>query len=234
MLFKSRPTAGGETGNDSEPDSKVSAAPTRTDGDIDETPVATSVAPTGRPQTECGDDGDDDTAALDDEAVKRARQIRWSRLLTFVMVPVLALLLAATAGFFKWQAASMSASATARIQSIQAAKDTTVALLSYQPDTAEKELGAAAERLTGSFKKDYQDLIKKVVIPGAKEQHISTTATVSGAASVSATPNHAVVLVFVDQTTTVGNNPPSDLVSTVRVTMDEVNNRWLMSGFDPV
>ena len=43
-----------------------------------------------------------------------------------------------------------------------------------------------------------------MVIPGAKEKQISAVATVPAAASVSAEPNHAVVLVFVNQTVVVG------------------------------
>jgi len=43
-----------------------------------------------------------------------------------------------------------------------------------------------------------------------------------------------VVLVFVDQTTTIGNDAPSQSTSSVRVTLDKVDGRWLISQFDPV
>ena len=61
-------------------------------------------------------------------------------------------------------------------------------LLSYQPDTVDKDLGAARDRLTGAFKDSYTQLIHDVVIPGAKKQRIAAVATVPAAASVSATP----------------------------------------------
>jgi len=51
---------------------------------------------------------------------------------------------------------------------------------------------------------------------------------------VSATPNHAVTLLFVNQTAVVDKDPPSDSTTSVRVTMDKVAGRWLISGFDPV
>jgi Mce-associated membrane protein len=57
---------------------------------------------------------------------------------------------------------------------------------------------------------------------------------VPDAASVSATENHAVVLVFVNQTTTIGTDAPTASTSTVRVTLDKVDDRWLISQFDPV
>lgn len=158
---------------------------------------------------------------------------RWSRIIVFIVLPMVALAFASLAGFLKWEDGSLRASELARMQSVQAAKDTTVALLSYQPDTAEKELGAAAQLLTGSFKNDFNDLIGKVVIPGSKQQRISTTATIPGAASISATANHAVVLLYVNQSTVVGSGPPTDLQSTVRVMLDKVGDRWLISEFTP-
>ena len=107
-------------------------------------------------------------------------------------------------------------------------------MLSYKPDTVEQQLTAARDRLTGSFRNEYTDLTNNVVIPGAKQKQISAVANVPEAASVSANPGHAVVLVFVDQTVTVGNDVPTDTASSVRVTLDKVGDRWLISQFDPV
>ncbi len=53
-------------------------------------------------------------------------------------------------------------------------------------------------------------------------------------ASVSANPGHVVVLLFVNQTVTVGTSVPTATASSVRVTLDKVGDRWLISGFDPV
>jgi Mce-associated membrane protein len=73
---------------------------------------------------------------------------------------------------------------------------------------------------------------RDVLIPNSKEKQVSAVARVPAAASVSASENHAVVLVFVDQTVTVGTSPPADAASSVRVTLDKVGERWLISGFD--
>jgi Mce-associated membrane protein len=51
---------------------------------------------------------------------------------------------------------------------------------------------------------------------------------------VSADPNHEVVLVFVNQTTILGNSAPAYTASSVRVMLDKIDGRWLISGFDPV
>jgi Mce-associated membrane protein len=164
----------------------------------------------------------------------RWRRITWSRVLAFAVLPLLAVVIAAGAGFLKWQDAWVRGSKVAGIESVAAAKDSTVALLSYQPDTVERDLRAARDRLTGSFKDSYTQLIQDVVIPGAKKQHISAVAVVPAAASVSATPSHAVALLFVDQTVAVGNDAPTGTSSIVRVTMDKTGGRWLISAFDPI
>jgi len=181
--------------------------------------------------SEQDDAGEKDEAG---EPAKAKRRISWSQVVAYGVLPALALLLAGAAGFLKWQDSSARASQIARIESVAAAKDSTIALLSYKADTVEKDLDAGKSRLTGAFRDSYTQLINDVVIPGAKKDHISTTATVPSAASVSATPTHAVVLLFVDQTAVIDKSPPSDTASSVRVTMDKVNGRWLISGFDPV
>jgi Mce-associated membrane protein len=183
---------------------------------------------------EASSEGAETEEAEDVEPQARWRQIKWSRVLAFGVLPVLALVIAAAAGFLKWQDAWVRGSGAAGIESVAAAKDSTVALLSYQPDTVDKDLAAARDRLTGKFEDSYTQLVHDVVIPGAKKDHIAAVATVPAAASVSATPRHAVVLVFVDQTVTVGNDAPTETSSIVRVTMDNIGGRWLISAFDPV
>lgn len=168
------------------------------------------------------------------ESPIRRRRIKWSRVTVFGVLPIVAMLIAAAAGYLKWQDSWIRGSQVADIESVAAAKDSSVAILSYQPDSVDKDLGAARDRLTGKFKDSYTQLIHDVVIPGAKHNHISAIATVPAAASVSATPDRAVALVFVNQTVTVGNDAPTDTASTVRVTLDKRGGRWLISSFDPI
>jgi Mce-associated membrane protein len=166
------------------------------------------------------------------ETVDRA--INWPRVLVYGVLPGLALILAMTAGFMKWQDSSVRDSDFAAVESVQAAKDSTVALLSYRSDTVERDLTAARDRTTGAFRDSYTDLTEKVVIPGSKQKQIATTVTIPAATSVSADPNHAVVLVFVNQAVTMGKDNPTNGQSSIRVTMDKVGDRWLVSGFDAV
>ncbi|MEZ0365970.1 hypothetical protein ACAG26_20015 [Mycobacterium sp. pUA109] len=178
----------------------------------------------------------DDADVVEEEPAPAERPARfsWRRLLAQGLLPGLALIVAVAAGYLKWWDDSARLSEQAAAQSVRAATDSTVAILSYRPDTVDTALMAAADRLTGTFRDQYRQLINDVVVPGAKQQHIAAVATVPAAASVSATTAHAVVLVFVNQTTTIGDNPPSNTASSVRVTLDKVHDRWLISQFDPV
>jgi Mce-associated membrane protein len=175
-----------------------------------------------------------DEASEAAETEKPKRQINWSRVFAFGVLPAVALVLAMAAGFLKWQDNSVRNSEVAGVESVQAAKDTTIAMLSYKPDTVEQQLSAARDLLTGEFRDSYTSLTNDVVIPGAKEKQVSAVASVPAAASVSADPDHAVVLVFVNQTVAVGQDAPTDTASSVRVELDKVGDRWLISKFDPV
>jgi len=170
----------------------------------------------------------------DEQPTGLTGHVRWSRAIAYGVLPGLALLLASAAGFLKWQDASVRDAQVAGAESVRAATDSTIALLSYKPDTVEKDLGAARGRLTGTFLNAYTSLTHDVVIPGAKQKQISAVATVPTAASVRATENHAVVLLFVNQSVIVGQDAPTSTASSVRVTLEKAGGRWLISQFDPV
>jgi Mce-associated membrane protein len=158
----------------------------------------------------------------------------FAKVVAFGILPALALLLAAAAGYLKWQDDSVRTAEIAAIETMQVAKDSTVKMLSYKPDTVAEDLGSARDLLTGDFKDSYTELVEKTVIPGAQEQKISAVANVPAVSSISATPDHAEALVFVNQTVIIGDGAPTATASSVKVTLDKVDGRWLISGFDPV
>ena len=206
---------------------------TATEESVDKTDKADEADKSDEP-TETADE-----ASVSAEPEKPKRRIQWARVFAFGVLPAVALLLAMGAGYLKWMDNSArvdditNAESPAR-QAMQAAKDSTIALLSYKPDTVEQQLTAARDLLTGDFRDSYTSLTNDVVIPGAKQKQISAVATVPAMASASANSNHAVVLVFVNQTVVVGQDAPTDTASSVRVTLDKVGGRWLISKFDPV
>ena len=174
-----------------------------------------------------------DDAAVAEEAPRRSR-VDWGRVAAYGLLPALALILALAAGFLKYVDNSVRESATARAESMQAASASTIALLSYTPDKVEQQLNDARSLLTGDFLDSYTSLINQVVIPGAKQQQISAVATVPKVGSISADPNEAVALVFVNQAVTVGADAPTSKASSVRVTLEKTGDKWLISEFAPV
>jgi Mce-associated membrane protein len=189
---------------------------------------------------------DEPTEVVDEESPEPAeaegtpkRGIQWARVFAYEVLPVVALLLAMGAGYLKWMNNSagvddINNTKSPAWQAMQTAKDSTIAMLSYKPDTVDQQLNAARDLLTGDFRNSYTSLITDVVIPGAKQKQISAVATVPAVASVTADPHHAVVLVFVNQTVVVGQDAPTDTASSVRVTLEKTGDRWLISKFDPV
>ena len=148
-----------------------------------------------------------------------------------------AIALGAGTGVLQWQAHTHSDENAARTESLQAARDTTAAILSYTADTVDTDLAARTGRLTGGFLDEYTTLMNTQVIPSAKQGNVTAVAQVAGAASVSVTTSRAVTLVFVDQTVTrAGGGAAGPVRSTfsVRVTLDRIADRWLVSEFRPV
>ncbi|MDT5338425.1 MAG: Mce-associated rane protein [Mycobacterium sp.] len=174
----------------------------------------------------------DEPGVVDDS--QRRSRVDWTRITAYGVLPALALILAMAAGFLKYVDNSVREDALARSQSMQAATAGTIALLSYTPDKVDRQLNDARGLLTGEFLDSYTSLINEVVIPGAKQQQISAVATVPKAGSVSADPRHAVVLLFVNQVVVVGSDAPTNTASSVRVTVDKVGGKWLISEFTPV
>jgi Mce-associated membrane protein len=159
-------------------------------------------------------------------------RVNWPRVLVYGILPGLVLLLALAAGFLKWKDSSVRNADLIRSQSVTAARDSAVAVLSFRFGTVDSDVAAARERLTGEFRDTYAKVTQQTLIPDAKERHVIATATVPAAAAESTTENHAVVLLFVNQTVRIGDSRPTDSASSVRVTLDKVGERWLISGFD--
>ncbi len=116
-----------------------------------------------------------------------------------------------------------------------AASDGTVALLSYSPDSLDKDFAAAKSHLSGDFLSYYNQFTEQIVAPAAKQKSLKTNARVLGAAVQELRPDSAVVLVLVDQSTTSKDNPdPAMASSSVLVSLTRVNGKWLITKFDPV
>jgi Mce-associated membrane protein len=125
--------------------------------------------------------------------------------------------------------------AAAAKAAITAASEGTVAILSYSPDTFERDFSSAKSRLTGDFLSYYSQFTQEIVGPAAKQKSVKSSAVVVRAAASEMHPDSAVVLVFINQSTVSADRPePALTSSSVLVTVTKASDKWLISSFSPV
>jgi Mce-associated membrane protein len=182
-------------------------------------------------------DAADDSA---EEAVCSGRdEPRARRRVKVVPVILISLLLISGGGaawlYFKQYRPDKQTDASVASAVINAASEGTVALLSYSPDSLDKDFAAAKSHLSGDFLSYYNQFTEQIVAPAAKQKSLKTKARVLGAGVSELRPGSAVVLVLVDQSTTSKDNPdPAMASSSVLVSLARVNGTWLITKFDPV
>jgi Mce-associated membrane protein len=187
-------------------------------------------------ETEKVKDESVDEAKPRDSIVRRSGRAVRARLGMLLLAAALVI----SAGVAAWlyfeqyrpdQATDAASSAVA----LDAAKNGTVALLSYSPESLDKDFAAAKSHLTGDFLSYYTQFTEQVVTPAAKQKSVKTSAAVVRAAVSELHRDSAVVLVFINQNTVSKENPDGSFAaSAVKVGLKKINNTWLISSFDPV
>jgi Mce-associated membrane protein len=178
-------------------------------------------------------DAAEETRQDDDIKVARWRRVK-PRPVVLVLILLVSGALAAWLYFDQFRSDQQTNDAATQA-AVDAARDGTIALLSYKPDTLNQDFAAAKSHLTGGFLNYYDQFTKQVVTPAAKQKAVTTSAQVVGAAASEMHPDSAVVLVFVNQVTTSKERPdPAMASSSVLVSMTKVHGRWLITKFDPI
>jgi Mce-associated membrane protein len=155
-------------------------------------------------------------------------------------VILLAAALVASAGvaawlYFEQYRPDQETDAAASAVALDAAKNGSVALLSYSPESLDKDFANAKSHLTGDFLSYYTQFTEQIVTPAAKQKSVKTSAAVVRAAVSELHPDSAVVLVFINQNTSSKENPDGAFAaSAVKVGLKKINDTWLISSFDPV
>ena len=188
------------------------------------------------------DENDDAATETETQSEKRDGVVRRSARVVRgrIAAILLAAALVASAGVATWlyfqqyrpdQETNPAASAVA----LDAAKNGTVSLLSYSPESLDKDFANAKSHLTGDFLSYYTQFTEQIVTPAAKQKSVKTSAAVVRAAVSELHPDSAVVLVFINQNTTSKENPDGAFAaSAVKVGLKKINDTWLISSFDPV
>ncbi len=117
---------------------------------------------------------------------------------------------------------------------IAAASEGTIAILSYSPDTLDRDFSSARSHLTGDFLSYYDQFTQQIVAPAAKQKAVKTTAVVLRGALTEFHPDSAIVLLFINQSTQSRDRPePTTTSSSVLVTLTRADGKWLISQFNP-
>jgi Mce-associated membrane protein len=158
---------------------------------------------------------------------------KWRPILVTALV-IAAMGLAASLFFFQYRPDRQIDDAAAH-QAIRAASDGAVASLTYSADSLDRDLAKAKSYLTGEFLAYYNKFTQQFVAPMAQQKHITQKAVMVRAAVSDLQPDSAVVLVYLNQTTT-SNDKPQPLItpSSVRVMLTKVGGSWLISKLDPL
>jgi Mce-associated membrane protein len=161
------------------------------------------------------------------------------RALWWTLTVVLALAVTGASSFGVWQLTRTRVprpadSTQARQAVLDSAKTSAVKVLSYTAENVDAQLADAVKLTTGDFHDSYVKLIHDVVIPGAQQKNINATATVPAAAVVALTSNTATLIVFINQSVTVGTDAPTTTNSSVRERLRNINGDWLIEAFDPL
>jgi Mce-associated membrane protein len=116
-----------------------------------------------------------------------------------------------------------------------AARSAVERMLTYDSADLERTRAAIDEVSTGSFHDQFGDVFARIVAPNATQQRARSSAVVRESGVVSAEEGRVVVLLFLNQSTS-SSQLPADRIDTIqtRVTMTEVDGRWLASGLDQV
>lgn len=183
------------------------------------------------------DEAEPAEAEADEAAAEKPAEPELSRARSRVSLPVvlaaIALVLALASGVLRWLTVSEDQSATARDEAVQAAKEITAQMLSYETETVDQQLSAARDRMTGDFLGTYTAMINEV-IPAAHAQQIAAVAEVLRAGTVSVKPGSVEMVLFVNQSVQVGNHMPQKTPSVARATLVKEGDRWLLSEYEPV
>jgi Mce-associated membrane protein len=190
------------------------------------------------------DVADEDDAATKTEtrsergesAVRRSVRIVRTRLGAILLAAALVASAGAAAWlYFQQYRPDQETDAAASAVALDAAKNGTVALLSYSPESLDKDFAAAKSHLTGDFLSYYTQFTEQIVTPAATQKSVKTTAAVVRAAVSELHPDSAVVLVFINQNTVSKENPDGSFAaSAVKVGLKKINDTWLIGSFDPV
>jgi Mce-associated membrane protein len=182
-------------------------------------------------------DGEDPAPTRVQRSARRSIRGVWGRswrVIAVVMIVTVAAAFLATVYLVEYRTDQQTTVAGAA-EAIDAASSGTVALLSYAPETIDDDLAESPSLMTGEFLTYYSKFSTEVIAPAVRDKGVTATAQVVRAAPMEIRPEHAKVLLFLNQQTSSRDRPnPAPTAGSVAVSMTKVDGTWLISALDPV
>lgn len=152
----------------------------------------------------------------------------------WMVVVMLAALVATVAGVLTLRAGSGDADPAERAAVEAAAADAVTGLMTFAPDDTADQRALTQALLSGSLAADYAGRGPDVVFAGALASRITMAVVVADVGVVSLDGPRARALVFADQTVTVDGDEPQRLGVSRWATMVKSDGHWRLARLEPV
>jgi len=173
--------------------------------------------------------------ATGDEADQEPQLAAGRGLLWPTVLVVVVLALAVGAGIVTWKNHREVQLGDRSKEASAAARTSVVKLLSYTPSNVLEDLEDESELLTGSFKGNYEQLVRTTIAPASAESQVTANATVVTSGLVKRGRDRVELLMFINVSSTSKQSAtPNVTGSRVLVTVKRAGGAWLISAIKPV
>jgi Mce-associated membrane protein len=153
--------------------------------------------------------------------------------LTAVMVTGI-IALAALGGALYWDRTAARAEQTTREAIVALAADQIPRVFGYDYQTVERSLTEAANLLTPTYRREFEDRVNKDIIPQARSRQIVSQANIVGVGVLEAKRDSGSVMVYMNRTITDKSRESVYDGSRLKVDYQKVDGNWLIGYITPI
>lgn len=142
--------------------------------------------------------------------------------------------LAALGGALYWDRTAARAEQATRAEIVALAADQVPRVFGYDYQTVERTLTEAANLLTPSYRKEFEDRVNADIIPQARNREIVSQAHIVGVGALEAKRDSGSVLVYMNRTITDKSRESVYDGSRLKVDYQKVDGNWLIDYITPI
>jgi Mce-associated membrane protein len=159
---------------------------------------------------------------------------RWlvTALTAVVVTGIIAL--AAVGGALYWDRTAARAEQVTRAAIMALAAEQVPRVFGYDFQTIERSMTEAADLLTPTYRKEFEDRVNKDIIPQARSREIVSQANIVGVGILEAKRDSGSVMVYMNRTITDKTRKPAYDGSRLKVDYQLVGGHWLIGYITPI